>query len=253
MTKEDLFEAIGGIDDAVLVLGDSVSTNNNAAAGVLSKGKTKRPFFLQAKRWTAAAACLIVVALGAVVFKGISSHWRMGSGAPKNAMQTADGMMMEESAELEMNEAMPYTASEKSMTYGGMDELEYLITSNVAIGVSDPNQNAEVILGEEARSFVLGSLEGDTAVEGKVTEEEETADETPERGSVPATGGEPTTEKAQPEATALYILTFEQSDTTYVATLFDNRTLVFENEALETILLSEEEFNRLVSMLQNAK
>lgn len=257
MTKEDLFEAIGSIDDEALVLGDAVMSSERNTAGFFSKkagAKTGRSSFM-VKRWVAAAACFIVVVAGVIVVRGISSTWRMGSA--KDAMQKSTQMAESEMETAYYDSNASYAASaepDKAMTYGVLSEVDSLVTSNIAIQVeSADRKTGQVELSEEMRGLVLGSLKQEEAIE-----EEAAADNGPENSiDVPeqtrAGGAQAPAEAGAPEESALFILTFEQSDVTYVATLYSNRALVFEDDALETIFLSEEEFERLVFSLQNAQ
>ncbi len=258
MTKEDLFEAIGGIDDEALVMGDAVVSSDRRSAGIFSREtgtKTNRLSFV-AKRWIAAAACLVLVVTGVLAARGISSKWRMGSSgnmamqkSMDGSMEAADEAIYDSAASIAYNEA----EGEKVLAYGAIDGVEDLIISNVAIQIERvERETGQVELSEDMRSLVLNMLSKETeGVEEEAAAEEDYEDNG--RATVPAAGGQTTTEAEQGEVSALFILTFEQSDTTYVATLYDDRTLVFDDDALATIFLTEDEYDRLLFALQEVR
>ena len=242
MTKETLFEAIGQMDDDILVLSDSSAAGGLKVLSGGQRGKTRR-FSPMAKQWMAVAACLVVVVIVGAVWKGISST-RMGKSANdamssmsmSAAPQVNEEMVLEAAEEADMDAmeeggVLTWGTTSSTVTYGSVEEL---MTSNQAVYVDPASDEKEesALENREALWSVLTGSNGET---------NEAADQT----QPGAAGG-----RAEKSSELLYQLSFEEAEGTVIAYVYADGEVWFEGDAVPTISLNEEQLTDLIQLLE---
>lgn len=176
MTREDLFEAIGNLSDEALISLDhsgSAAITDRSRVLVFPKKKETGHFSSHAKRWTAVAACFVVVVAGLFV-------WRTGLLQRKGATNSAEKVLQQEmsstettaeggyvqressSAAMELitaeDEAVPEAEeAEDGYAVNGYMPLETMLTAiqNVAVQTGDE----EVVFSKEEREAFVSTLQ----------------------------------------------------------------------------------------------
>lgn len=252
MTKEDLFEAIGGLDDEVVLSASLEEHKEEAPFRVLKGGQEeeKRQVSPRALRWSAVAACLVVALIGTYFFRD-SLFRGMGSAGPslKNAQKVEeDGISMAYSFQ-EAQEEAPSEAAEEAILWTTLSS-----TQEITIGY--PGQTA-VTLNEEAYREVLDEIEVSMTEEKALITGSYREEGTYGANEAAGTGAEEATPDAADTAPgesaleeALCVLTFDQGGTLMTASLFEDGRLVFDDDPEHPVYLSPETVEKLLQDLQ---